>query len=166
MASIILGYRVDSCYGCLTEPGGWSFDIFSKGTVRFKTYLMNGEATSSTKDTLPKSVIDNIYLTLQNWRADISRLPKETNNHSCDGSYHSFKFLGSKITSLNISRHEDVGNVEYEKYYDEEYIQTLQTENTVLQIFESACKFLSPFGLQVEIEPSFYCCWNGHTGCL
>ncbi len=163
MASVILGYKAESCFGYIKDPGGWSFDIFSRGTIRFKTYLMDGTVMSSVREKLPQQVADDIFLTLQKREKDILRLPKKTDNRSCDGCYHTFTFLGSKIRSLNISKHKDLDNKETEQLFDAEYIHTLRTENQVLEIFGSVSHLLYPYGLEVSFEPSFDCCWKGHT---
>lgn len=166
MASIILGYRISGCWGYELDPGGWSFVSYRKGTVRFKTYLLNGKVTSSSQIKLPVSVMDEIYQVLQQKWNIIERLPAETNNHSCDGSYHSFNFLGKKISSLNISRYpeEKIKEAESQGLMDAEYAKTMRNENTVLDIFEMVVPILVPYGLQVIFDPYFSCEWKGIDG--
>ncbi|MDY6349270.1 MAG: hypothetical protein SPL62_02085 [Selenomonas sp.] len=163
MAIVVLGYRSAGCFGWAEAPGGWSFALYQKGTVRFKTYLMNGTVTSSNKAFVPSSVVDKIYHELQSKSDIIEKLPSDTNNRSCDGSYDIFTFLGKKITSLNISRYpeETIQEAETGDPIGAELAASLRSENAILDLFESVAPILSPYGLRAKFAPSFSCEWGG-----
>ncbi len=161
MAKVILGYRMDSAFGCCDEPGGWSFTIYRKGTVRFRYYLFDGSMIASKCAEIPQSVADELYHTLEKQQGCIDALPSETFNHSCDGAYEIFNFLGKRTSSLNIGKTSDQLITEAVARGLEE--ETLRAENEILSIFESICPILEPFGLHVIFEPSFECQWEGYS---
>ena len=160
MAKVILGYRLSASYGCFDEPGGWSFTIYRKGTVRFRYYLLDGSLIKSMRAEIPLSVADELYHTMEKQKKRIDDLPSETFNHSCDGSFDMFNFLGKKTSSLNIERTPENFIQEAVAHGIEE--ETLRGENEILSIFESVCPLLEPYGLHVSFEPSFWCQWDGY----
>ena len=167
MAKIILEYKMLPTCNFLGHDEGHSFTIFEKGTVRIKNLTYEGAVIKSKKIIIPQPIIENITKCLYKQKNLIGNLPESINNHSLDGAYHYFNFMGKKVSCLNISRH-NLEEVSETKIFVGEFacfspLSTKiisQQENDVLEIFESAYNFLKDYGLTVYSWENFYCEWQ------
>lgn len=168
MAEIIFGYKMSPAfihYGVSTE---FFFKVYSKGTVIYKKNIIGGKrfeskVIKSKKIIIPLSVAEDVKKILLKQKNLIDKLPEDINNHSLDGGYDIFYFLDKKISCLNISRTSEEDYKKIESVWGKltPYMnETIQQQNSVLAIFESAYNFLKDYGLKVYSWKDFSCNWE------
>ena len=128
--------------------GGYSFLVYENGIVKTERLSLKGEVIESKKFIVPKSVVENIKKYLIEQKIFIENFPEEINGSTIDGGWCNFNFFGKQIFCYNISKTSDKEIQEMklmEEKISESIIESIQQQNTVLEIFELAYEFLKDF---------------------
>ncbi|MBR5914261.1 MAG: hypothetical protein IKZ58_07865 [Selenomonadaceae bacterium] len=172
MAEIIFGYKCSPVFIHCGVSEEFYFNVYSKGTVRYKTNIIGSnfsesKVIESKKIIIPMSVVEDLKKILIEQKNLIDKLPKNIDNLSDDGAYHDFNFLGKKISCLNISQHDLDENSEAKillsensHFYSSLKKTIMEQENNVLKIFESVYNILKNYGLKVYSWKYFCCDWE------
>lgn len=129
----LFGYEMMPAWGHYEKTEGYSFMIQTDGKAVYNRFVMSGRQLSSETIQIEDNIVAELKEYLHEKEPIIKKLPRETYNHSCDGAYDTFTFLGKSMTSLNatIIPITESPNNEFEK----QMITTIQAENDAIKIF-------------------------------
>ena len=126
----------------------YSFSVYKNGIANTKKLSVSGKIIESKNFSIPQSVVDNIKKYLLEQKNLIENLPKEIFGFTVDGGWCNFNFLEKEIYCCNISKISDmeINKIEIrEGKISKSIMESIQQQNSVLEIFESANKFLTEF---------------------
>ena len=117
-------------YDEVTE--GYSFMIQTDGKAIYDRFVMSGRQISTETVQIESDIVTELKKYLCEKETIIKKLPTETYNHSCDGAFDTFTFLGKSMTSLNAM----ITSIENPKNeFEKQMIPILQAENDAIKVF-------------------------------
>ncbi|MBQ9441427.1 MAG: hypothetical protein IJU55_00230 [Selenomonadaceae bacterium] len=147
MTNIIFGYEINTVW-----RGGYSFSVYDNGIANTEKLSVRREIIESKKFVVPKSVVEDIKKYLIEQKNLIENLPEKINGFTVDGGWYDFNFLGKQFFCFNISKtsNKEIYEMELlEGKISKDIMESIQQQNAVLEIFESARKFLKDFEPQI-----------------
>ena len=160
MKEIIFGYK-----NLPVWKGGYSFSVYEDGIVNYEKLSVKRLVIESKEIVIPKSVVEDVEKCLIKQKILIDKFPEKQINSGflIDGAIDYFNFIGNEIYCWNILRmsNEDIYKMEL-KYgkFSLDTMNIVQLQNNILEVFESAYKFLKNYGLKVYSWNHFHCDWE------
>ena len=145
----LFGYKVEPAYGCDEVTEGYSFMIQPDGTAVYNRFVMSGRQLSSETIQIENNIIAELKEYLCEKEPIIKKLPRETYNHSDDGAFNTFTFLGKSMTSLNAT----ICPIESPKNeFEKQMIPVLQAENDAIEIFLGGINILKKSNTKFSVK--------------
>ncbi len=149
----IFEYKTIASFGCAGMPGGYSVCVFSNGDVVKREFILGDEHPKQeiVLANIPE-LAKTIRSVIRQHSADLKSIPSSLYNGSDDGSVKYFKFGGKRISALNIHRIDlSIIRQQNPQYY-EAYIDNMQFENLVLDIYDEIAKEFNKYKTGIRLE--------------